>query len=533
MIITVFRIMGTYKLREYQQETINNIVTELDIHNRVLVQLPTGGGKTIIFTEFAKTVKNLKVLILVHRVELLKQTLKNIPNAKKITAKTKSFTDSDNGVFIAMVETLNSRLKKDQNYITGIDLIITDEAHILCFEKIWDYFTGVKILGFTATPIINKLRTILIDEVEYTEPYTLSELYDNIIVGVSIQELIDLGYLVQDVNVVLDIDISGLKETSSNPDGYTNKSIDEVYNTHLSLETLLKGYEKYAVGKKTLVFNGTVKNNKLVNFMFLLNGYNSKMYDSVNNTTDEREEIVNWFTNTPDAILCNVGVFTTGFDVVDIEVIILNKATKSFGLFIQMVGRGSRITDKIYKDSFTVIDGGHNIERFGRWSANVDWRKLFFPQGRKLKRKRDLLNIWVCKSCGALNIMGETVCSECGKEKMLNDRKQKIGASGDLVIIDKVPLPNGNKIVKYAQSNGEGSSFAFRVLEIQIFNLFLHYGVTKEKYIKNRVAFANRVKEIFNPIYFKIIKSDLEGANKTYRKQLERIIEKINKYYED
>lgn len=522
-----------YELREYQKDTIINIVKELDIHNRVLVQLPTGGGKTIIFTEFAKRVQHLKVLILVHRVELLKQSIKNIPKAKKITAKTKSFIDSDGGVFVAMVETLNSRLKKDPNYITGVDLIITDEAHILCFEKIWDYFGGVKILGFTATPIINKVKTIIIDDVEYTEPYTLSELYDNIIVGVSIQELIDLGYLVQDVNVVLDIDISGLKETSTTPDGYTNKSIDEVYNTHLSLDTLLKGYEKYAVGKKTLVFNGTTKNNKIVNAMFLLNGYNSRMYDSVNNTVDEREEIVNWFINTPDAILCNVGVFTTGFDVDDVEVIILNKATKSFGLFIQMVGRGSRITDKIYKDSFTVIDGGHNIERFGRWSSNVDWKKLFFPQEKTLKRKRDLLQIWECKFCGALNVKGEPVCTECGREKESNERKEKRGASGELVIIDEIPLPNGKKIVKYAETNGEGSSFAFRVLETQIFNLFLHYGVTKEEYHKKRGAFIKRVTDIFRPIYFAIIRSDLEGANKTYKKQLERIIKKIDKHYED
>jgi superfamily II DNA or RNA helicase len=96
------------------------------------------------------------------------------------------------------------------------------------------------------------------------------------------------------------------------------------------------------------------------------------------NTAAERKEILQWFSETPDAILSSVSILTTGFDEPTVETIILNRATRSLTLYFQMIGRGSRYLPN--KEEFTVVDMGNNIARFGLWSAPVDWQEIFhFP----------------------------------------------------------------------------------------------------------------------------------------------------------
>ena len=89
----------------------------------------------------------------------------------------------------------------------------------------------------------------------------------------------------------------------------------------------------------------------------------------------ERNEIVEWFRKTDDAILTSVGILTTGFDEPTIRTIIMNRATKSPTLYYQMIGRGSRILPD--KKDFKVVDLGNNAARFGLWTDDVDWQKIF------------------------------------------------------------------------------------------------------------------------------------------------------------
>ena len=217
-----------------------------------------------------------------------------------------------------------------------------------------------------------------------------------------------------------------------------------------------------------------------------------------------------------------------------VEVIVVNRATKSLALWIQMVGRGSRITNLIYKDMFTVIDLGQNIQEHGRWSLERDWRKWFFSSGKRLKNQADMLATWECRSCGALNIKGELVCSVCGAVKqdaIIKEDNRKL-KEGELEIIQKMPPPRAKTIIQYTKSKGEGSSFAFRLLERRVIELFIHYKVEKQFYDKNKERFIERVKQIYRPIYFAIIRDkELRGGHKTLNKQFERIIEKIDKLY--
>ena len=182
------------KLYPFQEKTVAIIMDELDKNGadfNLLFQLPTGGGKTVIFSEVAqqyiqKTQK--KVLILTHRIELSVQTSKQL-NAigidnKVISSEVKNLVDETHyNCYIAMVETLNNRLQEDENFVDGVGLVIVDEAHYNSFRKIFQYYSGANILGVTATPLSSN-KTL-----------PLNDHYNKLIVGESISSLINGGYL--------------------------------------------------------------------------------------------------------------------------------------------------------------------------------------------------------------------------------------------------------------------------------------------------------------------------------------------------
>jgi len=530
------------RLREYQQATFDNIVTELQKGvKRVAVAMPTGGGKSVVIGKLANEL-NGRTLILTHRIEILSQNEEWLKDAGVLSSKVNTVMSNSN-IVIAMVQTAFARVEKyGVEYLGQFDNIILDEIQILIFEKVFDKYDYKRLIGFTATPVLMKKKYTTIDDIEYVEPYTLSEIFDSLVQGSDTQDLIDLGYLVQDFNIVLKLpDFDKLRESDSSPDGYTKQSLAEVYVNTASLEVLSNAYTKYCTGKKTIIFNASTEINKFVYKHFLEIGANVKMFDSVNaaeiNPKTEknytRDEIIEWFNNERDAVLINTNVFTTGFNVPDVEVVIVNRATKSLSLWIQMVGRGSRITDKILKDSFTVLDLGQNVHEHGIWSMRRDWNNWFFSSGKKLKNKQDILRTWECKYCGALNILGEIKCEVCGKEKVAvisdgNDKKQK---DGEFEVIGDIPLPKANSIIAYTLSKKETSNFAFRLLEAKIIDLFVHYQVDDTFYEENRDRFHARIKNIFRPVYFGIINSDLQGSNRRLETQFEKLTSKIDKRY--
>jgi len=549
--------MSEINLYSYQQPFYNDIMTELMVNNvkSVCAVLPTGGGKSVIIGKLAHELPG-RTLILTHRIEILTQNSEWLKEASILTANENGLKYGSK-IVIAMVQTLYARIKKyGIQYIGAIDNIILDEVQVLIFEKVFEQYDFKRLIGFTGTPTLNKKKYTSIDGVDWVEPYTLSELFDTIVQGPDTQDLIDSGFLVQDYNVVLDLpDFSKLKESDSSPDGYTKQSLNEVYLNTASLKVLTEAYDKHCKGKKTLIFNASTTINEYVLNHFKSLGLNAKMFDTVNTAeinplTEKRytrEEIIDWFNNERDAILINTNVFTTGFNVRDIEVVIVNRATKSLSLWIQMVGRGSRTTDKIFKDLFTVIDLGQNIYEHGRWSERRDWKNWFYSPGKVRKNLMDMLATWACNSCEALNLKGEVVCEICGANKMdaiieITEGNKKY-KNGELVTIQEMPLPRAKAIIDYTISKKQSSDFAFQLLDRKIIDLFIHYDITKQFYEKRKntyvdefgvikQGFQERIKQIYRPIYFAIIKhKELKGAHKKLDTCFERVITKVEKLY--
>ena len=361
-------------LYPFQESTINSILEELATNGRnfnLLFQLPTGGGKTVIFSEITKRYIDLskeKVLILTHRIELSVQTSKQLSaigvNNKVINSEVKNIPDQEEfQCFIAMVETLNNRLNDDENFIENIGLVIVDEAHYNSFRKIFQFYENTNILGVTATPLSSN------------KALPLNDNYDKLIVGESISSLIEGGYLADADSYTYDVNLHGLK-IGSNGD-FTVSSSDVVYGNYFMQEKLLFAYEEVAIGNKTLIFNSGIDTSLRVEETFKKRGYKIRHLDSTFSDKD-RKDVLRWFKVTPDAILTSVGILTTGFDEPTVNTIILNRATRSLTLYHQMIGRGSRKLPK--KDRFKLIDLGNNVRRFGLWQDYINWHDAFrFP----------------------------------------------------------------------------------------------------------------------------------------------------------
>ncbi len=359
------------QLYAYQHGAIEEIFKKLEDHAaryNLLYQLPTGGGKTVIFSEIAKRYiqsTGKKVLILTHRIELCGQTSQMLDefgvSNKVINSAVKEMpVPNDYMCFVAMVETLNNRLRDKMLSLDNIGLMIVDEAHYNSFGKLFRFYEKGVVLGVTATPLSSNINIRMKDN------------YDELIVGESIVNLIETGFLAKATTYHYHVGLTSLK-VGRNGD-YTVSSSERLYNNHAMQDKLLSAYKEKCVGKKTLIFNNGIATSQYVYATFQDAGYDIKHLDHTH-TSKERKEILQWFKEKPDAILTSVSILTTGFDEPGVECIILNRATKSLTLYFQMIGRGSRITST--KKDFLVIDLGNNLNRFGLWDAPVDWMGIF------------------------------------------------------------------------------------------------------------------------------------------------------------
>ncbi len=359
------------KLYGYQVEAIETIFSRLRKYPNkynLLFQLPTGGGKTVIFSEIAKKyIKETgnKVLILTHRIELLGQTSRMLDEIgvtnKIIDSKVKELEDQESfNCFVAMVETLNNRLNDEKFEVAKVGLIIVDEAHYNSFRKLFKFFENNVILGVTATPLSSNIKLPLKDN------------YNELIVGDSIGALVDKGFLSRANTYSYDVNLRSLK-VGINGD-YTVSSSEKLYGNFFMQEKLLYAYEEKSKGKKTLIFNNGIATSKQVYEMFKQAGYEIRHLDNTHSEKDRRE-ILQWFKEKPDAILSSVSILTTGFDEPTVDTIMLNRATKSLTLYHQMIGRGSRRLPA--KKEFNVIDLGNNARRFGLWDSYINWQDIF------------------------------------------------------------------------------------------------------------------------------------------------------------
>ncbi|MEN8884955.1 MAG: DEAD/DEAH box helicase family protein, partial [Winogradskyella sp.] len=284
------------ELYDYQQGAINKIFEKFDTERddyHLLYQLPTGGGKTVIFSEMVRQyLKNhsKKVLIMTHRVELCNQTSKMLDGFgvtnKVVNSKANLDDQGDYSCFVAMVETLNNRLNDNMLDISDVGLVIIDEAHYNSFTKLFKFFEKSFILGVTATPLSSNKELPMKDN------------YDELITGETIENLIENEFLARAETYAYDMGLTSL-EVGSNGD-YTVKSSEDLYSSPSMLKKLVDAYKKHSLGKKTLIFNNGI--NTSINVYYAFKEADLPVMHLDNTATKkQRKQILQWFHETPDA----------------------------------------------------------------------------------------------------------------------------------------------------------------------------------------------------------------------------------------
>lgn len=525
---------------------VDSIFEAEKAHSSVLCQSATGSGKTVIMSFYIKEWMSRnpgkKVLVSVHRDELVSQTSETLARLgilnDKITAKSR--TDFSNDVFVGMTQTIYSR-----KISLDIGLFIVDEAHEQVHVKSFSLFKKSFRVGFTATPCLNKRITYYECEhcnkrfqkreiccyndhaEKWSAPVTMSETYSTVIVGIPIRNLIDEGSLVDEI--IFDYDYySELK--SKGDDDFDENEIAEESVKHD--QNVLEEYVEKALGKKTMIFTASTKQNLSLVETFTEAGYKIQSYDSVNNETSERKTTVQWFKDTEGAILVSTGTFTTGFDVKEVECIIVNRPTKSLSLWHQIIGRGARPSDLIFKDNFIVIDLGGNVKRLGKWSDQLDWKDIFYNGVVKARKKKEILV--QCEKCG-YNWLGSNKdeCPDCGHLNVvqLQQRTTKGEDEQEIDIIDKktvalqtIPLPNGKKIAEFVVRTSNDKKDYYRILIEKYVDLWKLYRVDKTTYLERvRTGYLyTRIQEYLkkNYGYVNMIKN---GVPRTYAYLQEKI----------
>ena len=388
-------------LRDYQKELITSLREEANKGYKNLVAvLPTGAGKTFTFCHIIKgsLSKRRKVLIITDRIELLKQAggALNSYGMDPIRIEAGKKPPLSGDLYTAMVETLFRRLKRKdyQHWLLQMNLIIIDECHMRSFDKIFQYLNpDCTIIGFTATPKRQGKKG------------QLGEYYEKLVVGVEIDYLVKNGYLAKPNYYGVPTDLSGIKSIRGD---YDQEQVAAKFSKDKLYRGVVENWVKHSKDKKTLCFASNIASSKELAEEFLRATANVKHLDSTM-SPNERESVLEWYKNASDGVLCNVGILTKGFDEPSIETIILYRATRSLPLYLQMVGRGSRVT--FSKSSFSILDFGENISRHGFWHETQPWNLDILKEKEKQEGDMVLKN---CKKCQAFIPVRSIECPVCG-----------------------------------------------------------------------------------------------------------------------
>jgi superfamily II DNA or RNA helicase len=384
-------------LRDYQIKQITEIRSEMAKgHKRIIMQAATGAGKTVMFSYMIKKAneRGKHCMILTDRIELLTQaggTFEKVGiNYSVITKETRHVPS--NRVLICMVETVKRRVKARMDFtvlLKQVDLLIIDEAHKASFNAIFNYIKPeCFVIGATATPIRQN-----------GEP--LSKFFSVIVQGTPISQLISEGYLAKPNYFGVPIDLSGVHIKAGE---YDEHDLTDLYSETKIFSGLTHNLEKHAKGLKTLIFCPSIAVSLKVADELKCLHVDGEM------NKDLRRAIFKKFESDPQGIMTNVGIATTGYDHPQIECGVLYRATRSLPLYLQMVGRISRIAPG--KKSFKILDFGMNVERFGWWHLEREWS--LNPPKKKNGKKEDVFPVKFCPKCGAILAMICKACEYCG-----------------------------------------------------------------------------------------------------------------------
>ena len=391
-------------LRPYQSQLVTKIRGQYQLgHCSVLAVLPTGGGKTYIFSHIAQAAarKGNRVLILVHRAELLDQASRAMPVPHGIIAANRAM-DLSHAVQVASVQTVARRLHLLPRDF--FQLIVIDEAHHTSagtWDKTIQHFHAAKLLGVTATPIRSDGRG-------------LGEHYQAMVQGPTAAELTSEGYLAPaKVLAPPGFDSAGLRKRMGD---FDTKDAEQRVGTIMG--DCVNHYLKHLDGQTAIAFCCSVAHAEATARLFQLAGIAATSIDGTM-SSERRRDLLSELGTGRLRVLTSCALIGEGVDVPSVGGCILLRPTASVGLHLQMIGRCLRPQDG---KRAVVLDHVGNTLRLGHHLEPREWS---LDGGAKRDREQ-APSVKVCPQCFATSASQAQVCSECGHEFRAEVRELKV-----------------------------------------------------------------------------------------------------------
>ncbi len=365
-------VVGRTSLRPYQQSVVSRVREAWRTCRSVLVQMPTGTGKTVVLAEIVNEELRIRneelsvrnggageVWIVAHRRELVEQIEETVARY--------GMSPSERIVRVLSIQWLSRHWDDMKNEQPR--LIIIDEAHHALAEtyrELWRRFPDAKKLGMTATPCRLNGRGF-------------TDLFDVMVASDGIADFIRQGWLSAFDYVSIRPDsedqrlINSLEKRGADGD-FQVKEMDAVLNRQPTIERLYESVRQYAYGKKGIVYAVSISHARNIAAYYNNKGVNAVVIDS-KTPSGLRRQLVDDFRLGKIQVLVNVDVFSEGFDCPDVEFVQLARPTLSLAKYLQQVGRGLRKTAG--KAACVLIDNVGLYRLFGLPAARHDWQAMF------------------------------------------------------------------------------------------------------------------------------------------------------------
>lgn len=337
----------------------------------VLVQMPTGTGKTYVMAAVIQRMKvDGEVWVIAHRRELVEQMEQTLDRFGLEHVEAKDVKDWPKAKVRVMSIQWLSRHIRDVR--TQPAMIIIDEAHHAVapsYQQLWTLFPQARRIGFTATPC--RMRQTRFDT-----------LFDELLQSWSIDRFIKEGrlslydYVVINRNSNEQHTIDGFERRGADGD-YSVTEMDEKMNRAPNIMRLFMSVERYAHGKKGIVYAINRHHAKNIAEYYSRQGIRAVAIDS-KTLAAQRMQMVNDFKEGRLDCLVNVNLFDEGFDCPDVEYIQMARPTLSLSKYMQMIGRGLRVHPE--KKLCVLIDNVGLYRMFGLPNARRNWERMFYGE---------------------------------------------------------------------------------------------------------------------------------------------------------
>ena len=383
------------QLRPYQSRTIDDVLS--CYHDNPLVVAPTGAGKTTVGVEIAKALAADGVLWVAHRSELLDQARDRFEQSGIGVGMIKAGRHEDPhcNIQVGSVDTLRNRPPLD------VATLIIDEAHrseANSYKQVRPI--GSRVIGLTATPY-------------RLDGKGLGNTYTRIVEAASVSELITDGYLIEPEVWVVDTP-SGIKTTAGE---YNQASAASVMNTPEKRADIVAEFVKRG-GERALCFATTIEHSREICQALVDAGIGAEHVDG-GTPGDEREAVLNRLRSGETRVVCNCMLFTEGFDLPELDTLIIARPTQSLNLHMQMLGRVMRPAT----DRAVVNDHAGNSVRLGLVTQAFN-----YTLEEAAKTTPTATGLKVCGNC--YRMYSDTRCPECGTEPERSE-VETLGVDGE------------------------------------------------------------------------------------------------------